>query len=114
MSIQKLYSSKYNQNFVDPPVKKDPLERVIVWGEENKVQIQFNANPKPSHAYWTINGTRISIGTTSGNRKYISSPLLGTEVRKPYRIPTFHKKYFNHVSNSKNCVILYAFSSFAF
>ena len=61
-------------------MKKDPLERVIIWGEENKVQIQFNANPKPSHAYWTINGTRISIGTTSGNRKYISSPLLGTEV----------------------------------
>ena len=68
-------------SFTDPPVKKDePLEQVVTWGEENKVQVQFNANPKPSNAYWTINGTRVSIGTTSNNRKYISSPLLGTEV----------------------------------
>ena len=68
-------------NISDPPVKKqEPLEQVVTWGEENKVQIQFNANPKPSHGYWTINGTRVSIGTTSKDRKYISSPLLGTEV----------------------------------
>ena len=83
MLIKRLFSSENNPNFLDPPVKKEPLERVIIWGEENKVQIQFNANPKPSQAYWTINGTRISIGTTSENRKYISSPLLGTEVRRP-------------------------------
>ena len=85
-------------------MKKDPLERVIIWGEENKVQIQFNANPKPSHAYWTINGTRISIGTTSGNRKYISSPLLGTEVKNLVQTFSFNSLYTHKskVTVSKN------------
>ena len=72
---------KLYENLLDPPVQKDEaLEKMVTWGEQNQVQMQFNANPKPSNGYWTINGTKVYIGSSGRGRKYSSSPLFGTEV----------------------------------
>ena len=71
----------YTKHLLDPPVQKDEaVEKMVTWGEQNQVQMQFNANPKPSNGYWTINGTKVYIGSSGRGRKYSSSPLFGTEV----------------------------------
>ena len=59
----------------------------MTWGERNQLEVQFNANPKPQSGFWTINGTKVSIGTTSRDKKYTSSAFFGTEVSISSEIP---------------------------
>ena len=67
------------------------MDQVVTWGEENQFQMQFNANPEPKYGHWTINGTKVMFGTTTRDRKYTSSPLFGTEVKKFDVLPSNYK-----------------------
>ena len=70
---------------LDPPVPAKNVETHynLNLGKENKIQMQFNANPKPSEGYWTIKNYKLQIGTKSKDSKY-SSGMVTMKVNILY------------------------------
>ena len=57
------------------PAKKVETHYNLNLGKANPIRMAFNANPKPSEGYWTINNTKVQIGTKSKDGKYSSGML---------------------------------------
>lgn len=60
-----------------PPVpsKKPRIFYGLTLGTTNEVRMEFNANPKPSEGYWTVNRTVVQLGSASLDKKYSSASL---------------------------------------
>ena len=41
-------------------------------GQEEKIRMEFSANPKPSVGVWTINGTTVPVSGADTNNMYVS------------------------------------------
>jgi len=57
-----------------PPQKPNKVEHRydLNVGQEEKIRMEFSANPKPSVGVWTINGTTVPVSGADTNNMYVS------------------------------------------
>ena len=67
-------NKKFSKKISDPPQKPNKVEHRydLNVGQEEKIRMEFSANPKPSVGVWTINGTTVPVSGADTNNMYVS------------------------------------------
>ena len=63
-----------SQSFSDPPQRHNKFEHLynLNVGQEEKILIEFSANPRPTVGLWTINKATVPVSGTDTNYMYVS------------------------------------------
>ena len=63
-----------SQSFSDPPQRHNKFEHLynLHVGQEEKILIEFSANPRPTVGLWTINKATVPVSGTDTNYMYVS------------------------------------------